>query len=385
MIVNVEFFDANPIENVITSLNYKLDKTIFFGYEETMCAQSRTICSFLTDVCAVPSVEFYPVSKTELSDILETISTQVKKELDNGNQVYFDLTGGESLPLVAFGILASEFCAPMYIFDIKTNALKEYNCHKVIPLSQAAQKRSLNMNLDQFIALYGGSINQKHKKSFKSLKPEQAADIEHMWNLSRSYDKRWVYYSAVIRQFPPGDNLEVYVDQIKFLAEYNKNRRAGNIKGFHRFLKDCEAMGFIQILSLGKKGYHFCYRDSFIKEILWDSGSILEMYAFLLESRDPEVTDCRVGVHIDWDGVVHQGGNRDVLNEIDVMSIRGNLPTFMSCKIGNVDQMALYELETIASRFGGSYAGKVLSVAKELPPAHLRRAREMGIRVQVLR
>ena len=32
MIINVEFFDENPIENVITSLNYKVDKTLFFGY-----------------------------------------------------------------------------------------------------------------------------------------------------------------------------------------------------------------------------------------------------------------------------------------------------------------------------------------------------------------
>ena len=34
MIINVEFFDENPIENVITNLNYKIDKTIFFGYAE---------------------------------------------------------------------------------------------------------------------------------------------------------------------------------------------------------------------------------------------------------------------------------------------------------------------------------------------------------------
>lgn len=36
MIINVEFFDDNPLENVITSLNYKVDKTIFFGYERML-------------------------------------------------------------------------------------------------------------------------------------------------------------------------------------------------------------------------------------------------------------------------------------------------------------------------------------------------------------
>ena len=90
-------------------------------------------------------------------------------------------------------------------------------------------------------------------------------------------------------------------------------------------------------------------------------------------------------MHIDWDGVIEAGGNRDVLNEIDVMSIRNNRPTFISCKIGNVDQMALYELETVANRFGGKYAKKVLATAQELSATHMRRAEEMGIEVRVMR
>lgn len=385
MIVNVEFFDENPIENVVTSLNYQIDKTIFFGYGETMNTQKHTIEAFLKNTCGVQCVEFYCVSQTDLTAILNTIKCRIQKELDAGNQVYFDLTGGESLLLVAFGILAREFCMPMYLFDIKSNRLTEYNCDKILPLSQAASTRPLSMNLDEYISLYGGIVNYRHKKSFKNLTDSASTDIENMWKLSRTYDNKWVYYSAMLRKFPPNDNLEVYVDEIKFLAEFRKNRRAGALKGFHRFLIDCESMGFLQIFALGKRGYHFCYKNSSIKDILWDSGSILEMYAFLLESREDPVTDCRVGVHIDWDGIIHAGGNQDVLNEIDVMSIRNNLPTFMSCKIGNVDQMALYELETIASRFGGHYARKVLTVAKDISPAHRRRAKEMGIEIRVLR
>jgi hypothetical protein len=106
------------------------------------------------------------------------------------------------------------------------------------------------------------------------------------------------------------------------------------------------------------------------------------MYGFLLESeQDPEPSDCRVGVHIDWDGVFHREWGVDVLNEIDIMSIHNNLPTFISCKMGSVDQMALYELETVATRFGGKYARKVLMLAKEVAGGHLERAKEMGIEV----
>ena len=105
------------------------------------------------------------------------------------------------------------------------------------------------------------------------------------------------------------------------------------------------------------------------------------MYAFLKEINENDVNDCRVGVHIDWDGIIHSLPGSDVLNEIDIMSIHNNLPTFISCKMGSVDQMALYELETVATRFGGKYARKVLMVAKEVAGGHLERAKEMGIEV----
>ena len=47
MIVNIEFFDEEPIENVITNLNYEVDKTIFFGYEEFMRPYRHSVERFL--------------------------------------------------------------------------------------------------------------------------------------------------------------------------------------------------------------------------------------------------------------------------------------------------------------------------------------------------
>ena len=44
--------------------------------------------------------------------------------------------------------------------------------------------------------------------------------------------------------------------------------------------------------------------------------------------------------------------------------------------------MALYELETVASRFGGKYAKKVLVAPQGLSYGHRLRAQEMGIIVK---
>ena len=93
--------------------------------------------------------------------------------------------------------------------------------------------------------------------------------------------------------------------------------------------------------------------------------------------------DCKVGVHLDWDGIIHEKPGEDVLNEIDVLSLKGIIPTFISCKSGKMDSHqslhALYELDTVAKRFGGKYAKKILATNEELRIRYVERAEEMGI------
>lgn len=383
MIINVEFFDKNPLENVITSLNYKIDKTIFFGYKRLMEESSAWVERFLKEVCGVQKVEFCTLDDMELSEIIGSISDKVTNEAKNGHDVFFDLTGGESLPLVAFGILSRELNAPMHIYDICSNKMNEYNYEGDRLLSKAAEYAPITLDLDVFISLFGGKINYRMQKDFKNTwSKEDTEDIINMWNLSRKYSDKWVHYSALLRKFTPDFNLEVEADQKKILNEIRKNRKLGGISTFKKFFRDCESLGFLKDIVHDNGIYRYTYKNMTIKNYFWDGGSILEMYAFLKESKQDTSNDCRVGVHIDWDGMIHDKSGKDVLNEIDIMSIRNNIPTFISCKIGNVDQMALYELKTVADRFGGKYAKKVLIVAKDVAPSHLLRAKEMDIEVK---
>ena len=358
--------------------------TIFFGYENVMRSQRSCIERFLKQVCKVKEVEFYFVDPYDLMAIMKAIANVVRREQEVGNQVYFDLTGGENLLLVAFGILSQEFSAPMFMFDVKTRELIEFCCSGN-SIGGVAKIRPISMNLDQFISLYGGMINYRQKKLFKEMSLDGAADVEKMWELSRKYGDKWVHYSSILRKYQPDASLMVEVERERFQNEFRRHQRAGNIRDFHKFMHSCSHLGFVKLYAAGRNGYKFRYKNSAIKQLFWDSGSILEMYTFLLETRKEGVDDCRVGVHIDWDGQIHNDGNKDVLNEIDVMSIQNNLPTFISCKIGSVDQMALYELETVANRFGGKYAKKVLATAQEVSTAHMHRAEEMGIEVRVLK
>ena len=50
----------------------------------------------------------------------------------------------------------------------------------------------------------------------------------------------------------------------------------------------------------------------------------------------------------------------DTYNEIDVIAMKGLIPYFVSCKNGRIATEELYKLKTVADKFGGDYAKKIL-------------------------
>jgi hypothetical protein len=130
--------------------------------------------------------------------------------------------------------------------------------------------------------------------------------------------------------------------------------------------------------------YYYRFKNADVKDWLWKSGSILELYVFLQEKK--KNADCCVGVYLDWDGIIQPQPGLDVFNEIDVLTLQDNVLTFISCKsgklAGNQALHAMYELETVAERFGGKYARKVLAIAYPLSEAYRNRASEMRIEIR---
>ena len=380
MIVNVEFFDENPLENVITSLNYKIDKTIFFGYSHIVKEHGICVEKFLKEQCGVQEVEICVVDEVDLPGILNSMSNKIQEEIQQGNQVFFDLTGGESLLLVSFGILSKEFQASMHLYNVATNQIYEYGYGDSAMLSKTAEYDPIVLDLDGLVSLYGGIINYRMKKDFKNAwAQEEIDDIEQMWKLSRIHQEKWVHYSGLLRKFAPDDTLTVCMSEKQLIQEMRQNKQIGNLSLFQKFLQECERNGFVKNLLMKNGMCQFVYKNDTIMNYFWDGGSILEMYAFVQMSKE-DYDDCRVGVHIDWDGIF-TGHGQDVENEIDVMLLEGYTPIFISCKNGRVNQMALYEIDTVAKRFGGKYVKKELATGQKISEGYLNRAREMNIRV----
>ena len=382
MIINFEFLDNEPIENMMTSLHFQVEKVVFFGYEDVIAEKEKVTERFLKKYCGVKEVLFCALSNRDLNSVTKTMREVIAREKNQGHEIFFDITGGEDLLLVAFGMMAESFLAPMHRFEVQTCELTEFQVESVTPISKIVPRQNIKLNLDGYIEMYGGMINYHLQKDTKHLdSPEMENDIQNLWTISSSYKEKWNFFSDFLRRCcEPDENLRVDITGKQVLATLRKINRFRSIRELGKILLDCGDAGVLQEFVHTSERLSFVYKSEKIKDLLWDAGSILEMHTFMEERIGAD--DCRVGVHLDWDGVLYNHSAKDTINEIDVLSLHGVIPTFISCKNGTVNQMALYELETVAERFGGKYARKVLAAPQGLNETHTLRAKEMNIEIR---
>lgn len=388
MNVNVEFLGKEPIENLITCMNFKMDKTIYFGYSEVIEELSECTTKFLMKYCGMKqeNILFKELSHTDFGAVLEGMREILLEERAAGNRLFFDITGGESLILVAFGVLSREFDAPMHLFDVPENRLIELEEGASGSVKLEVPKKKVQLSLDAFIEMRGGVINYNHHKAIKSDTDGKFRDmVPRIWKLAAEYEDCWNAFSALLREhFVPDDRLHTRATEKQLQSAIRRSNNAlKDMDTLNDILNRLEKIGAIKDGSNVEGVYNFRYGSQAIKDCLWDGGSILELHTYYQMKQSAD--DCRVGVHIDWDGTIHRAYGKDVLNEIDVLTLQGNVLTFISCKSGNMDSgkalNAMYELETVARRFGGKYVKKVLSIMKPMGSVYLERAKEMGIEV----
>ena len=136
------------------------------------------------------------------------------------------------------------------------------------------------------------------------------------------------------------------------------------------------------------------YKDAQVKRCLTKAGQALEMKVYLIAQSLADETgalvydDAKNGVLIDWDGEWHEDVPNvyDTVNEIDVLLMNGMIPVFISCKNGVITSDELYKLWTVAERFGGKYAKRVLVASSidflgEAGEYLRQRAKDMEIRL----
>lgn len=383
MIINYEFLGDEPIENVITCMNYKVDRVVFFGYDETIRRQKETTKKFLCNYCGVTEVSFLSLATGNMKSVLEVMRKEIQKESERGNQIFFDITGGESMILVAFGMLAKEFHTPMHMYKVEKNELIDLNCEVEESISMCAPKQDRKYDLSHYICMRGGSITNRDQTRIQC-----EEDVYAMWEVAGQY---WFFWNAfcvfIEKNMVPGEDLVVTAETAKIEQALQESASVlKQKKKLNQILSALASKGIIRNYECTGGRYYFQFKSSEVKNWLWKSGTILELYVYLQEKKISD--DCCVSTNLDWDGVVHMQSGVDVHNEIDVLTQKGNILTFISCKSGrlgrNQAMHAMYELETVAERFGGKYIRKVLAITCPLSQTNANRAAEMGIEIMEL-
>lgn len=350
------------IENCITCLNYCFDTVVFVGEGSIVEEESKNISSFLKGYCGVSAVVFKKIDNAlVIKDIIETIEGCIDED-----ECYIDLTGGEGLCEAALVQTAYSHHIPMHIYDVRRDVWVNVDDDIAGSLNDVKSKK-IKLTIDKYIKMVGGVINNDlHKGGKNTINPK-------LFELRSKYSNEWNGFCNAVQRSVM-DNLHVSC------------RRAVNVcidislVKFYDILNDALQLGIIKRFQKNVEAFCFDFVDEDIKHAVTDTGSLFEQNVF--EKEKSKGGECRIGVHLDWDGII-SGKDCDVLNEIDVLKLEGNILTFISCKdTKKLNNVALYELESIARRFGGNYARMKIATRAQVNDVTRLRAKEMGIEIE---
>jgi len=347
----IELFDNCQLKNVIAGLNFKPEKIIFVGFKQNMRPQLlNSLEKFFNMKNIKADIKYEYVSRYDYSSIVERLNNIIDKNED----CCFDLTGGRELVLVAMGEVSATRKIPMFQFDLKTGELIHVNNCSSIPLPKKE-----NISIEECVTLNGGAV--VNPKTDWDMNEEFCKDIYSMWNICKKNPNAWNNNSSVLASL----EKRAFNDMSLSVGSKIKERDSREIdNSIIQSLADC---GVIKELRLQKEYISFRYKNEQVRKCLVKSGNVLELMAYMLTREiSAENNNCyndiKVGVMVDWDGIVNGDirTSRDTRNEVDVFLMRGHTPIFVSCKNGAVTKEALYELESVAEKFGGSFSRKVL-------------------------
>lgn len=395
----IEFFDRTASKNIGACLTYIPDRVVYIGNNAKL--MKKHIANYervFSDRGHNIEFIYKTVSKGNLGNALELFTELVEKYDD----CVFDITGGEEIYTLALGIVYANHPdknIQIQKINFKNNAV--YDCDKDgITIYCETPKLSVEENLRIFggDVVYGGIDDNKTYKW--DLNSEFLDDINTIWSVCKGNVRYW---NAVIGVFEAIEAigsidcqkplttvaqksvLEIYLEQHK--KKYKMS------KGIVNYLLKYNLLTAFD--DSDEETITISYKNEQVKKCLTKAGQALEMKIYitaknLLDSDGVPVYDDSInGVVIDWDGEFHDEtfeDEYDTENEIDVLLMHNIVPVFISCKNGIVTADELYKLNTVAERFGGQYAKKVLvatsiSSLGEAGKYLRQRAEDMNIKI----
>ena len=357
----IEIFDRTPIENLISTLALKPDRTVFVGPDlkkaRRMIGRYSKVLENRGIACEMTTVS---VPKNDLCEISEAIRGIIGGVRENEN-VVIDISGGDEGVLVAVGMILGTNSDPrIHAFRInpvsRRGILYSFHGGKMERyIYDFSYNTQVYLTCEENIIIHGGAVCSKGVNFDKN---SSLCDVvELLWDMCRRDPAGWNTkigrLSSEVSRF--GSDSEVRMIS-KDVIGNGKNQVDGEL---WREISD-SGLIIIDEEMPQRNAVFFRYKNRIAEECLNKAGSALEYRTYLagiraVKDEAPAYNSVETGITIAWDE--DSGGTR---NEIDCMLMRGVCPVFISCKNGDVKTDELYKLHTVAKKFGCDYAQTIL-------------------------
>ena len=389
----VEFLDGTPVKNIISGWMLSPDRIIYVGGAD-MQAQVDRCRAFFESKKKYPEI----VTRIIRENKIDAATAVLAEIAETEEECIFDLTGGDEVALVAMGMVYERYRSKkkieMHRFEIVSGRIHDIDNDGELP----KKEHESEITVEDTIRLHGGTIRSYFKEKSRENGEKDAMenalefsdDVRRLWAICRKNPAVWNRAVSDLKELesrPPCERRGLEV-RISLTMSEKGGRSEAKWRSAENLLSMLAGAGLVHNYHAGKERIRYCYKNSLVRHCLDKAGNILELKvlasARAIREKDgsPYYNDALSGVSIDWDGKEDFPGG--TVNEIDVVLTRGFVPVFISCKNGEVDDDELYKLNTVAIRFGGPYARKVL-VASEIRKSgsgmeyFMQRASDMGI------
>ncbi len=302
-------------------------------------------------------MELCHISENRYRAVFDALKSIISREQD----FVIDLTDCDQVFALAVGTMMAEVKNGQRIsvqrYDRRTGA--DIDCDGD---GHVVQSKNAWLTVPELIALHGGTIHPDTRQ----LTENSTDDLQTLWDIVTQNPKEWNQRISILRKYESRSFSDQKIVLPLRQLENSMSEFDTEVPQLLEILEQFWRNGIIS--NFGSRDFlNYTYSSNLFRYCTEKAGNVLEVKTLLealslKDGAEPFFRDGMMSVNIDWDGVVHDPQERfpETRNEVDVVLMHGMTPLFISCKNGNIGDEELYKLHTVATRFGGPDAKKML-------------------------